>query len=419
MNTCKMKRIFFVLSTLFVASGLVGCGGGSSGTVASSGNSPGSSTVGTGSGHTLTVLHTFGSTPSDNVSIAVMGSGLGDRGSSLLQASDGNFYGVDPGGANYGNGVVFKISPTGVESIVNSFGATANDCNDPVSLMQASDGNFYGTCTYGGPYRQGVVFKLTLTGVESVLYGFGGTVNDAFAPNSLIQGGDGNFYGVSSAGGAQQSGTFFKITAAGSETVLYSFGSSGKSDAVAPSSLMQASDGNFYGLAFSGGANNQGAVFKITPLGVESVLYSFGTNSNDGTLPIGRLIQASDGYLYGATTTGGANGTGAVFKLSTAGVETVLSSFFGTNSTNYISVPVSGPIQAGDGNFYGTGAGGVYEVSPSGTLSTIYQFDLNSEPNIGVSAGHLLQGSDGNFYGVASGLSQQNGFTQGVVFKLN
>jgi uncharacterized repeat protein (TIGR03803 family) len=205
-------------------------------------------------------------------------------------------------------------------------------------LIQGSDGNFYGTTAEGGANSAGgtkpggTLFKLTPAGVETVLYSFGSSSTDGTAPNGVIQGTDGNFYGTTSHGGANQfgtgggvnneAGTAFKITPAGVETVLYSFGSS-STDGVIPTGLIQGTDGNFYGTTSGGGANSAGdtksagTVFELTPAGVETVLYSFGSNSSDGTEPNGFLIQGSDGNFYGTTLfSGGVHNDGTVWSLS-------------------------------------------------------------------------------------------------------
>jgi uncharacterized repeat protein (TIGR03803 family) len=190
-------------------------------------------------------------------------------------------------------------------------------------LIEGTDGNFYGTTTLGGAHGGGTVFKITLAGVETVLYSFGATNTDAFEPRAgLILGSDGNFYGTTYAGGAhQQSGTVFKITPTGAETVLYSFGATSTDAALPVAGLIQGTDGNFYGTTSSGGTNGvvaltAGTVFKVTPAGVETVLHSFGTSSTDGAEPEGALIQGADGNLYGTTFLGGANSEGTVFKIT-------------------------------------------------------------------------------------------------------
>jgi uncharacterized repeat protein (TIGR03803 family) len=137
-------------------------------------------------------------------------------------------------------------------------------------LVQGRDGNFYGTTTGGGnassscPQGCGAVFKITPLGVETVLYSFGSSPNDGQEPGGLILGSDGNFYGVTGGGGTNGYGTAFTITSLGVETVLYSFGSM-PDDGLFPSApLFQGSDGNFYGTTVRGGAAEEGTVFKLT-----------------------------------------------------------------------------------------------------------------------------------------------------------
>ncbi|MGH8506193.1 MAG: choice-of-anchor tandem repeat GloVer-containing protein, partial [Stenotrophobium sp.] len=159
-----------------------------------------------------------------------------------------------------------------------TFGSSATDGSSPFSLVQGGDGNFYGTTVYGGTSSQGAIFKVTAAGAETILHSFGGQPDGSGALDSkLIRGSDGNFYGVTALGGVKGEGTVFEVTPTGDETVLYSFGSNGTKDAGLPNSLVQGRDGNFYGTA-GGGVNGLGAIFKIVPLPVpvESVVYSFG-----------------------------------------------------------------------------------------------------------------------------------------------
>jgi uncharacterized repeat protein (TIGR03803 family) len=191
-------------------------------------------------------------------------------------------------------------------------------------LIQASDSNFYGTTSE-------TVFKITPTGTESVLHIFGQTENDGEgAVSGLVQGSDGSFYGATSGGGAYRHGTVFKVTSAGDYTSLYSFsgagGISGSTDASTPSAgLIQGADGNFYGTTNQGGANNLGTLFRITPTGAETVVHSFSgdvaggggiTASTDGAYPTAGLIRDTHGNLYGTTQAGGTYGVGTVFVLT-------------------------------------------------------------------------------------------------------
>lgn len=296
-----------------------------------------------------TVLHSFVSGTTDGASPS----------NHLVQASVGNFYGTTNAGGIFNDGTVFKVTSSGTETVLYSFsglGAVAGreDGADPFGgLIQASDGNFYGTTIGGGANSAGTIFKITPSGTETVLYSFAGGATDGSTPQGgLIQASDGNFYGTTVNGGASNDGTVFRITPAGAETVLYSFVGGTTDGAYPEDSLIHASDGNFYGTTYSGGASDAGTVFKITPSGTETVLYSFAGGAADGASPQGSLLQASDGNFYGTTTYGGASNQGTVFRVTSAGVETVLYSFAGgaTDGAN----PVGSLIQTSNGDFYGT-----------------------------------------------------------------
>lgn len=355
---------------------------------------------------TETVLHNFDSTRD----------AAGPYGP-VVQASDGNFYGTTYGGGSYGQGAVFKITPNGTETVLHSFGGTGDGTLPIGSLVQASDGNFYGTTYGGGTYGLGTVFKITATGTESVLWSFGNSSDGANPEGELIQASDGNLYGLTAFGGIGGLGTAFKITMAGSETVLWSFGGAG--DGFCPvGRLLQASDGNLYGLTTGGGVNGTGAAFKLTTAGAETVLWSFG-GTGDGKLPYGSLIQASDGNLYGLTSSGGANNSGTAFKLTTAGAESVLWSFGGAGdgaTPTYASL-----IQGSDGNLYGLTSGGgsnhsgtLFKLTTSGTETIVHNFGGAGDGAIPY--GGLIRASDGYFYGTTTAGGT---FSEGTVFKIN
>ncbi len=295
----------------------------------------------------------------------------------LIQGTDGNFYGTTAyGGANSPDaGTIFKITPTGTLTTLYSF-CSQSGCTDgygPLgALVQATDGNFYGTTYGGGANGVGTVFKITPSGTLTTLYSFrfcyeGGCTDGDSPYAALVQATDGNFYGTTDAGGANaqiNAGTVFKITPSGALTTLYSFCSqSGCTDGRAPyKALVQATDGNFYGTTYEGGANNPGiagTVFKITPSGALTTLYSFCSQSGctDGRGPYAALVQATDGNFYGTTVYGGANGNGTVFKITPSGALTTLYSFCSQHESGFCtdgSGPVGALVQATNGNFYGT-----------------------------------------------------------------
>ncbi len=255
----------------------------------------------------------------------------------LVQTSSGTLYGTTATGGSQLSGTVFQITSTGEESVLYDFGASGpTDAVAPAAgLILATDGDLYGTTALGGMSNQGTVFSVTPAGAEAVLASFAGGPGGATPTQSLVQASNGNFYGTSSAGGLSDlrcpagCGTVFQITPSGAFTVLYEFARNAEDGVLPSSALIQGSDGNFYGTTRSGGhgtcSAGCGTVFKITPDGEETVLYSF-RGADDGAAPEATLIQASDGSLYGTTSAGGALDQGTVFQLTLAGVETVLHS---------------------------------------------------------------------------------------------
>jgi uncharacterized repeat protein (TIGR03803 family) len=347
----------------------------------------------------------------------------------LIQATDGNFYGTTDlgGGGNcsHGCGTVFKITPSGTLTTLHSFDDA--DGGYPLAgLMQATDGNFYGTTLEGGAssncgsYGCGTVFKITPSGTLTTLHSFDST--DGANPEAgLVQATDGNFYGTTAAGGgsgncAYGCGTVFKITPGGTLTTLHSF--SGADGANPEAGLVQATDGNFYGTTLEGGAYGYGTVFKITPSGTLTTLHSF--DFSDGSNPIAGLVQATDGNFYGTTLEGGAYddcsgvSCGTVFKITASGTLTTLHSFDSTDGAN----PSAGLVQASDGNFYGTTENGgaydgtVFKITPSGTLTTLHSF---TGPDGYYPYAGLVQATDGNFYGTTE---YGGAYNEGTVFRV-
>ena len=246
----------------------------------------------------------------------------------LVMGSDGNFYGTTQKGGTDDFGTVFRFNTNGTETVLYSFTGPTNDGNQPLTgLVLGRDGNFYGTtffggitniagATNGGTLGFGTVFRISPGGSYSNLYSFGSTIPDGIFPGSMTQGSDGNFYGNAYSGGAfTNRGAVFRITPGGSESLFYSFGSIPNDGSNASSGLMLATDGNFYGTTQKGGTNDLGTVFRLSPGGSETILYSFGSQTNDGTAPLDGVIQGSDGNFYGMTQLGGSLSNGTVFKL--------------------------------------------------------------------------------------------------------
>lgn len=349
----------------------------------------------------------------------------------LIQASDGNLYGTTQSGD--GAGVVFRIgnlagAPT--ETVIHSFELGMDGGNPSAPLIQASDGNLYGTTDNANSGSRGTVFKISnLSGVpvKSVIHTFSDPGDGDGVVSAVIQASDGNLYGTTGWGGSNGAGTVFKITGLSTsptESVIQSF--TGGIDGSGPSgSLIQAFDGSLYGMTTGGGANNTGTVFKIGNLSgipVKSVIHDF-TEENDGALPVAALIQIPDGDLYGATETDGSKIGGTVFRVmdpSGLPAETVVHVFDPGSDGR---VPLASLIQASDGNLYGTtqsggsaGGGTVFRISNiSGTPieSVIYNFIGGNDGN--GPAASLIQASDGNLYGTTELGGASNA---GTVFRI-
>ena len=378
---------------------------------------------------TFTAMHSFDQTDGANSQ------------ASLIQATNGNFYGTTSwaGGSGVNScGTVFGITPTGNLTMVYSFpGYYAPDgCTSVAPLVQGTNGNFYGTTSRGGdaPWGGGgTVFEITPGGKLTTLHGFcleNVCPNEEGPRGGLVLGTDGNFYGTTSNNDiyGPMGGTVFKITPSGVLTTLYTFCSQVNcADGNGPyGGMVQGTDGNFYGTTILGGIGG-GTVFKITPTGTLTTLYSFCQHiadyqCTDGNSPEAPLVQGTDGNFYGTTTDGGPSNPygysyGTVFKITPTGTLTTLHGFEGPDG----SAPVAGLIQASDGNFYGTtsyggannpggGAGYNYgtafQITPSGTLTTLYNFCSQIQDGTCLDgnspAAALVEATDGTLYGTTA-----------------
>jgi uncharacterized repeat protein (TIGR03803 family) len=292
-----------------------------------------------------------------------------------------------------------------------------------MSFVQGADGNLYGTTIGGGAHGEGTVFKLTPSGTLTTLYSFCAQTNcpDGAQPQAaLVLGTDGNFYGTTAGGGANTVGTVFKITPEGTLTTLYSFDSTSGDN---PSdALVLATNGTFYGTTLEDGANNAGGtVFSITSGGTLTTLYDFcaQTDCADGQSPFSGLIQATNGTFYDTTYNGGANSKGTVFSITSAGARTTLYSFCAKTNCTDGANPQGALVQATNGTFYGTTYGGgtnndgtVFSITSGGKLTTLHSFDL-SDGQYPFAA--LIQATNGTFYGTTYG-GGANGY--GTVFSI-
>lgn len=301
----------------------------------------------------------------------------------LARDHEGNLYGTTGYGGAHNLGTVFKVSPTGEARVLYSFSGPPDGASPFAGVILDAQGNIYGTTSNGGTGSCpavgqegcGSVYVLTKSGNERVIYSFQGGESDGAFPNSLlVRGADGNFYGTTSTGGCLYSptcGTVFRITKDGVEKVLHRFG--GDNDGAGPNGVIFGPGGILYGTTYSGGGNDGGMVFGLTLAGAEIILYHFGSTSNDGINPGAGLLWYGGETFYGTTEMGGGpgclTGCGTIFRVTTAGVETVVYSFSDNPSGGFI--PFATVIRDPSGNLYGTtGEGGptdngtVFEVTP-------------------------------------------------------
>jgi len=331
----------------------------------------------------------------------------------LVQDKMGNFYGTTYGGGAHQKGVIFKISPTGTESVLYSFDGTTDAGNPLAGLVIDPAGTLYGTAEGGEGAQLGTVFKLTQQGQFTVLHTFAGT--DGESPyGGLLLDSHGDLYGTTEGGGTNQNGTVYKIDAAGNFTTIYNFGVAPDGDEPYAGLIMD-SAGNLYGTTRHGGTTASGTIYEIESNGSERVLASFpgGTGNN----PMAPLVMDSAGNLYGTVINGGDDDCGAVFKLDTTHKLTRLYEFGGGLKGQ---APFAGLVIDPSGTVYGTtfwgGAyryGEVYKVTSAGVASFLYSFTGIKDGTYPYAA--VIRDSVGNLYGTTTAGGPGGA---GTVFKL-
>jgi uncharacterized repeat protein (TIGR03803 family) len=346
---------------------------------------------------------------------------------SLLQGGDGALYGTgQSGGGNAG--VVFKLNPAGGGyTVLHAFTGTGGDGAAPYGgLLEGSDGTLYGTTRDGGAAGRGTVFRLRKDGSEyRVLYGFAGSPDDGAHPYAtLIEGRDGALYGTTHLGGVTNQGTVFRLTKdGGGYRVLHVFTGTGGNGSQPASRLVEGSDGVLYGTTYFGGVANRGLVFVLGKDGTGwRVVYSFPAAGNDGAFPYAGLVEGGDGRLYGTTTEGGASGVGTVFALNKNGSGyRVLRSFSGSGTEG--AQPYSELFEDSDGLLYGStafggtaGAGTVYRLGRDGSGFRVLHGFAGIPTDGAVPYAGLILGRDGALYATTWAGGTED---VGTAYKLN
>ncbi len=312
--------------------------------------------------------------------------------SMLAQGEDGNIYGATTSGGVHFAGNIFKMTTSGTVTSIHDFDST-HGLYPQGGLSMGTDGNFYGA-TYQGGKGYGTVFKITPGGTFTELYDFTNTTDGAYPKTPPVQAQDGNLYGATNNGTIA---VIYKITTSGTFTVMVTLA------AQSYSPLLLASDGNLYGTTLYGGTYNGGTVFQFSPTTkVLKTLFSFKTEYS----PWGPLMQGVDGALYGTTSAGGTGSGGALYKITTGGVYTVLTNFTSGSTTNG-ATPYSGVVQGSDKFLYGvTSSGGanklgaLFKISTAGKGFTIlHSFDTTTGDT---PLSTPLLHTNGTIYGITS-----------------
>jgi uncharacterized repeat protein (TIGR03803 family) len=369
---------------------------------------------------TYTVLYNFGNVSCDPTFPSSAGI--------IAQGRDGDLYSTTAAGGCVNNGAAFKMSPSGVMTLLHSFNNSAGDGVTPQSgLTLATNGTFWGT-TEGASFNAGNIFTITPSGTFTPLYSFCAQTNCTDGGNPVappVLGLDGNFYGMTVDKGNVSictvqnggCGVVYRITPTGRYKILYTFDNTNGANPGGP--LLLGTDGNFYGTARYGGSingvfNGNGVFFRITPSGQYTPIYTFCGMQNclDGGQPTDGLVQGTDGNFYGTTVVGGTHlfsnfFGGTIFKMTPTGQITVLYNFCSQSNCADGGNAVAGLIQGTDGNFYGTTQiggtnfnGTVFQITPQGAYTVLHSFDY-ADGNAPL--GPLIQATNGILYGQTNG----------------
>jgi uncharacterized repeat protein (TIGR03803 family) len=316
----------------------------------------------------------------------------------LIRAVDGNLYGTLNDNAPLVTAC--RLTPDGT---LTTNIATLAAGSQALLWLQGADGFFYGS-TEGNDTNSGTIFRMASDGTITTVKTFDETL-DGFYPRGLIEGHDGNIYGVTIAYGPSGSimgGTIFRLTSDGALTNLHAF--MGGSDGSTPFGLLQTSKGDFYGTCNGGtastiGGNIHGQIFRLSSTGMFTVVHVL--QDAEGDTPVCTLAEGADGNLYGVANYGGPSGPdgrGTLFRTTTNGAFTVLHAFTGGADGSH---PYGHLVRATDGNVYGRTFETVYRITPDGVFTTVYTFSpyQPDSDNGRTDSGYFMQDADGNFYG--------------------
>jgi len=306
--------------------------------------------------------------------------------------------------------VVLAVTGAGAQTItgIYDFGSHSNDPLNPQNvggISQGRDGNMWSTAPKGGKYGIGAAFKITPGGKLTDVHDFNPNakpIPEGTPYSGLTLGTDGSFYGAMINGGKYGDGAVFRMTPAGVATILYSFtgGNDGKNPYAPP---IEGSDGNFYGTTFIGGLDNDGTVYWMTPAGKLTTCVSF--TGSDGYQPYSPLVQGTDGNFYGTTSNGDSFGT--AFQVTPAKACAVTTLYGFNDAGGDGAYPDGVLVEGNDGNFYSSAYEGstnnygvVYKITTKGAYTEFFGFAGGSEGNQPVRG--LLLATDGNWYGVTN-----------------
>jgi uncharacterized repeat protein (TIGR03803 family) len=375
---------------------------------------------GTGAG----VVYKLDATGQETVLYSFTGQADGDQPwAGVIRDAAGNLYGATRYGGTAHSGVVYKVDPSGKEIVLYSFQGGTDAANPEASLIRDADGNLYGTTQSGGTGGYGTVYKVDAAGRETVLYNFTATSPGTLPLGNVVRDREGNLYGVSS-----YTKTLFKLDPAGQFSVFYTFPGAQYSNAPNGGLILDAA-GNFYGTTGSGGSGGAGAVFKVDAAGRETVLHSFLGAGLIGDYPQAGVVRDAAGNLYGTTYQGGRANRGVIYKVDPIGHETVLHNFTGVDGSS----PSYSMTMDAAGNLYGatstggnstasscpSGCGVVYKMDPAGGFTVLYTF--TGEADGGLPVGGVIVDAAGNVYGttIVGGSFAECGHGCGVVYKLD